>query len=259
MRVFDTNSKKRLLGSVFRTILGILVTLGIWAGVVHFFDIYSFILPSPGQVIDAFVKNKDYLLQNAGITAFETIFGFIVGSAAGAFIAVILWLFPRAAKFIIPPLLVSQALPAFAIAPILVLWLGFGQVTVIAVVFLFIFFAMTSAFYDGLSRFDQGLSDLALHYKVSRLKELWFFRLPSAMSSFASGLRVAAIFAPMGAIVGEWVGGNGGLAKIMLQSSNRMQADLVFAAMILLAAMVLFMRFAVNRLTKVLVPWHPDF
>ena len=243
--------------AVARTILGLLLTVAIWAAIVHVFDTQHYILPGPDRVFTAFVKHAGFLLHHAGITAYETVLGFVLGAAAGALLSVLLWLFPIAARFAMPPILVTQALPVFAIAPILVLWLGFGLASKIVVIILVIFFTVTSTFFDGLQRLDPGLYDLARLYRLSRLKELWFFRLPSGLPAFASGLRVAAVFAPMGAIIGEWAGAKGGLAFIMLQSSNRMQADMMFAALILLAAMVLIMRFAVNHLTRLLVPWQP--
>lgn len=246
-----------LLTSLIRTVLGIALAVGVWAAIVVVFDTQHYILPGPDRVFAAFAENAGFLLRHAGITAYETILGFVLGAAAGALLSVLLWLFPAAARLAMPPILVTQALPVFAIAPILVLWLGFGLASKIVVVILVIFFTVTSTFFDGLQRLDQGLCDLARLYRLSRLRELWLFRLPAGLPAFASGLRVAAVFAPMGAIIGEWAGAKGGLAFIMLQSSNRMQADMMFAALILLAAMVLIMRFAVNRLTQLLVPWEP--
>ena len=245
------------LKAVARSVFGLLLTVAIWAAIVHVFDTQHYILPGPDRVFTAFVKHAGFLLHHAGITAFETVLGFVLGAAAGALLSVLLWLFPVAARLAMPPILVTQALPVFAIAPILVLWLGFGLASKIVVIILVIFFTVTSTFFDGLQRLDQGLCDLARLYRLSRVKDLWFFRLPSGLPAFASGLRVAAEFAPQGALIGEWAGATGGLAFIMLQSSNRMQADMMFAALILLAAMVLIMRFVVNHLTRLLVPWQP--
>lgn len=241
---------------LLRTLAGLALAVALWAAIVALFDTPHYILPGPERVAASFVKNAGFLLQHAGITAYETVLGFGLGALAGAALSVMLWLFPVAARLAMPPILVTQALPVFAIAPILVLWLGYGLASKIVVVILVIFFTVTSTFFDGLQRLDPGLGDLARLYRLSRLRELWLFRLPSGLPAFASGLRVAAVFAPMGAIIGEWAGAKGGLAFIMLQSSNRMQADLMFAALILLAAMVLIMRFVVNRLTQYLVPWQ---
>lgn len=235
---------------------GLAVAALIWAGLVRFFDIPPYMLPSPERVFFAFQNQGPFLLHHAGITFYETILGFLFGVAAGCLLAVVIWLSPAAKRAVMPTLLVTQALPVFAIAPILVLWLGFGLASKIVMAVIVIFFAVTSTFYDGLRRLDPGLADLSRLYKISRLRELWVFRLPSALPSLASGLRIAAVFAPIGAIVGEWVGAKGGLAFIMLQSNARMQTDVMFAALILLAVMVLSLRYAVDHFTRFLVPWQ---
>ncbi|WP_420415532.1 ABC transporter permease [Roseibium sp.] len=215
-------------------------------------------LPSPERVFFVFQDQGAFLLHHAAITFSETLLGFVFGVCAGCLLAVTIWLFPLAKRAVMPTILVTQALPVFAIAPILVLWLGFGLASKIVMAVLVIFFAVTSTFYDGLRRLDPGLADLSRLYRVSRLRELWVFRLPSALPSLASGLRIAAVFAPIGAIVGEWVGAKGGLAFIMLQSNARMQTDVMFAALILLALMVLTLRFAVDHFTRFLVPWQVE-
>ncbi|OJJ10175.1 ABC transporter permease [Alphaproteobacteria bacterium AO1-B] len=237
---------------------GVAVAVFIWAALIRFFEIPPYMLPGPGRVFAAFQNQGLFLLHHASITFSETLLGFVFGVAAGCLLAILIWVFPVAKRAIMPTILVTQALPVFAIAPILVLWLGFGLASKIVMAVLVIFFAVTSTFYDGLRRLDPGLSDLSRLYRVSRLKELWVFRLPSAMPALASGLRIAAVFAPIGAIVGEWVGAKGGLAFIMLQSNARMQTDVMFAALILLALMVLSLRFAVDHFTRFLVPWQVE-
>lgn len=238
--------------------IGCSVAVLLWAALVRILDIPPFMLPGPERVFLVFQSQSGFLLHHAGITFFETLLGFLFGVTAGSLLAILIWLFPFAGRAVMPTILVTQALPVFAIAPILVLWLGFGLASKVVMAVLVIFFAVTSTFYDGLRRLEPGLVDLGRLYRVSRLRELWVFRLPSAMPALASGLRIAAVFAPIGAIVGEWVGAKGGLAFIMLQSNARMQTDVMFAALILLALMVLFLRFVVDRFTRLLVPWQAE-
>ena len=247
---------RALLTSLLRLAAGLLAFTLLWEGAVRFFDIPSFMLPGPGRVFQAFVERGDFLLEHAAITAYETLLGFFFGVLAGAVLAIVMWLSPVARRTVLPVVLVTQALPVFAIAPILVLWLGFGLTSKIVMAVLVIFFAVTSAFFDGLRRADEGLVDLARLYRVGRLKELVYFRIPAGLPALASGIRIAAVFAPIGAIVGEWVGAKGGLAFIMLQSNARMQTDVMFASLILLAVMVLILRFSVDAVTRRLVPWQ---
>ncbi|WP_394701526.1 ABC transporter permease [uncultured Roseibium sp.] len=243
---------------VLRVLIGLVVAVIGWSALVRLLDIQPFMLPGPERVALAFQKQGGFLLYHAAITAYETLLGFVAGVIAGATLAVLMWLSPLARRAMLPTILVTQALPVFAIAPILVLWLGFGLSSKIVMAVLVIFFAVTSTFFDGLRRADEGLIDLARLYRVSRLKELVYFRIPAGLPALASGIRIAAVFAPIGAIVGEWVGAKGGLAFIMLQSNARMQTDVMFAALLLLALMVLILRFSVDRLTRRLVPWQVE-
>ncbi|MFN4008867.1 MAG: ABC transporter permease [Pannonibacter sp.] len=215
-------------------------------------------LPRPWAVVEAFARQPSFLLYHAGLTLTETLLGFVFGVAAGMLVALVMWLSPMVRRGLLPVVLVTQALPVFAIAPILVLWLGFGLASKIVMAVLVIFFAVTSSFFDGLRRMDPGLSDLSQLYGATRWQEMMFLRIPSAMPALASGIRIAAVFAPIGAVVGEWVGAKGGLAFIMLQSNARMQTDVMFAALFLLATMVLTLRFAADRLTRRLVSWQPE-
>lgn len=249
---------RNLMQITVKAVIGVLVALLIWDGLVRFLEIPSYMLPGPLRVAVAFQERGLFLLEHAAITAYETLLGFAVGVFAGACLAVFMWLSPLARRAALPVILITQALPVFAIAPILVLWLGFGLASKIVMAVLVIFFAVTSTFFDGLRRADPGLVDLAHLYRLSRFKELLYFRIPAGLPALASGIRIAAVFAPIGAIVGEWVGAKGGLAFIMLQSNARMQTDVMFAALILLALMVLALRFSVDHLTRRLVPWQAE-
>ena len=229
-----------------------------WELLIRGLEIPPYMLPGPFMVFDAFIDQWEFLLQHALLTAFETLLGFFFGVSAGISLAVVMWFSPLARQAMLPIVLVTQALPVFAIAPILVLWLGFGLASKVVMAVLVIFFAVTSAFFDGLRRSDSGLVELARLYRVTRFAELVYFRIPAGLPALASGIRIAAVFAPIGAIVGEWVGAKGGLAFIMLQSNARMQTDVMFAALILLAVMVLLLRLAADAFARWLVPWQVE-
>ncbi|MEM8597719.1 MAG: ABC transporter permease subunit, partial [Pseudomonadota bacterium] len=163
---------------------------------------------------------------------------------------------PRAARFSLPLLVFSQAVPYFALAPILALWLGFGMASKIAMAVLIIFFPVTSAFYDGLMRTDPGLLDLARVMGARERAVLLRLRVPAALPAFASGLRLGAVYAPIGAVVGEWVGGaSGGLGYLMLLANGRAKVDLMFAGLIVLAVFTVLLYAAVSRAGRVLEDW----
>jgi putative hydroxymethylpyrimidine transport system permease protein len=155
-------------------------------------------------------------------------------------------------------MVVSQAIPVFAIAPLLVLWLGFGLASKIVMATIAIFFPVASAFHDGLLRTDQNLIDLARLHGAGRGQMLRLLRIPSALPALVTGLRLAAVYAPIGALIGEWVGASSGLGYAMLHANGRSQTDVVFAALFLLAAMSVLLRATVDLLTSNLTPWAPE-
>jgi putative hydroxymethylpyrimidine transport system permease protein len=139
--------------------------------------------------------------------------------------------------FLRPILVFSQALPVFALAPILTLWLGYGLGSKIAMAVLIIFFPVTSAFFDGLMNTPRGYLDLAQTMGANTRHIMLKIRIPAALPSLASGLKLAAVYAPIGATIGEWVGSSQGLGYLMLLANGRVKTDLMFAAMLTLGVM----------------------
>ena len=164
---------------------------------------------------------------------------------------------PLLKRWMLPVLVASQAIPVFAMAPILVLWLGYGMASKVAMAVLIIFFPVTASLYDGMRRTDHDLLDLARIMGASPAGVLRHIVLPSALPAFAAGLRVAAAVAPIGAVIGEWVGSSEGLGFYMHHANARMQVDLMFAALTLLAAASLTLYFCIDRLLDRLVFWQP--
>jgi putative hydroxymethylpyrimidine transport system permease protein len=123
---------------------------------------------------------------------------------------------------------------------------------------LIIFFPVASAFYDGLRRTDPGWLDLARTMGGSSRAVLWHVRVPAALPALASGLRVAVAVAPIGAVVGEWVGSSAGLGYLMLHANARMQVDLLFAGLATLGALAVAFYYAVDRALRLAIPWAPD-
>jgi putative hydroxymethylpyrimidine transport system permease protein len=154
-------------------------------------------------------------------------------------------------------LVASQALPVFALAPLLTLWLGYGLASKVAMATLIIYFPVTAAFYDGLRRVDPGWLDMARVMGAGPGAVLRLVRLPAALPAFGSGLRVATAVAPIGAVVGEWVGSSAGLGYLMLHANGRMQTDLMFAALLVLAVMAVGLYALVDRGLAAAITWAP--
>jgi len=217
-----------------------------------------FILPDPLRVAAALADRWQLLLRHAGVTLAEILLGLLLGTLLGAAAALALASAAVLRRWLLPVLVASQAVPVFALAPLLVLWLGYGMASKVAMATLIIFFPVTAAFYDGLRRTDPGWLALARTMGASRRAVLRHVALPAALPTFTSGLRVATAVAPIGAVVGEWVGSSAGLGHLMLQANARMQTDLMFAALLVLAVMALALYFAVDALCRRLLPWVPE-
>ncbi len=248
----------RVAKRIARSFSGIALFVVLWDVVVRIGEFPLFMLPPPAAVYNAFADKGVFLLHHAGITAYETVLGFFFGVSAGALLAVLLAMSNGIRKLLLPPIAATQSLPVFAIAPLLVLWFGFGLASKVVMAVIVIFFSVTSTFFDGLRRTDQSLLDLGKLHGLNRWQMMRYIRIPAAMPALASGMRIAAVFAPIGAVVGEWVGAKGGLAFIMLQSNARMQTSTMFAALILLAVMVLSLRAIVEFATSRMIYWQNE-
>ncbi|MEM9247799.1 MAG: ABC transporter permease [Pseudomonadota bacterium] len=227
-----------------------LVTAGIlamWEGLVRAFDLPPFILPGPVRVGATLIENAGLIAYHTGITAVEVGLGLLIGALLGAGTAIGLALSPVARAAIQPALIVTQALPVFALAPILTLWLGYGMASKVLMAVLIIYFPVASAFFDGLMRTPKGWLDLAQSMGATPRQLMWRVRIPAAVPALASGLRLAAVYAPIGAVIGEWVGAAGGLGYLMLLANGRAKTDLMFAALIVLAAMAVLLYKAVGE------------
>ena len=171
----------------------------------------------------------------------------------GAFSAVFLASSLVARTLIGPIFVFSQAIPVFALAPILTLWFGYGLGSKIAMALLIIYFPVTSSFFDALMRTNRDWLDLARIMGGSPMHIMWHIRIPAALPGLASGLRLASVYAPIGAIIGEWVGASKGLGYLMLLANGRAKTDLMFAALIVLALFTIILHATVNKLANKVV------
>lgn len=241
-----------------RPLVTLAVLLAAWQALVWTTGLPRFILPGPLAVADALQRSALLLAQHAATTLAEILIGLALGVALGTVSAILLASVRGARRWLMPLLVVSQAIPVFALAPLLVLWLGYGMASKIAMATLVIYFPVTTALFDGLRRTEPGWLDLARTMGASGASTLWHIRLPAALPALASGIRVAAAVAPIGAVIGEWVGSSSGLGYLMLHANARMQVDLLFAALFVLGAFAVALYAVTDALLKRALPWLPD-
>lgn len=239
-----------------RALISLLSLIILWQGLVWLYQFPPYILPSPWQVLLVWWQGWPILLQQSIPTLWETLASFILAALVGSMMALMLAYFIWARSWLFPWVLVSQALPTFALAPLLVVWLGYGVSSKIVTALIMMFFPITSAFYDGLRRTKPEWLDLAKTMNAKKSAVLWFICVPAALPNLASGLRVAAVLAPMGAVVGEWVGSSRGLGYLMLNANARMQIDWMFAALMAITIWTLLLYIVVDWALKKLITWH---
>ena len=228
----------------------------IWQIVLTLTSIEHYILPSPNRVLIALNQNYGILYKHSVITFSEIILGLILGVGLGFFSALLMGYYKLARDWLMPIVVISQAIPVFALAPILVLWIGYGLASKIAMATIIIYFPITAALLDGLIRTNKEQIYLAKIMGASSWSIIKNIKLPSAMPSFASGVRIGAAVAPIGAVVGEWVGSSGGLGYLMLHANAKMQIDLMFAALFILALIATLTYFSIDKLMKNLIYWN---
>ena len=216
------------------------VLLALWQALILATGTPKYILPPPLAVLQKIVSARSQLAEHALVTLAEVGLGLITGTTLGILSALALQ-YSRLLRALLSPLLVSsQAIPVYALAPVLTLWFGFGMLPKILMTVLIIYFPITTAAYDGLRRTPQGYLDLARSMNSLPRNTLLRLRLPA----FASGLRV-----------GEWVGGSSGLGYLMTYANARTQTDLLFAALAVLVLITLTLYSATDRLLHRLIRW----
>ena len=232
--------------------------LALWQLVVMVSGTPPYILPSPLRVLAAWYTSFGLIVPHARATATAILLGLLFGVAIGVSSALVLGYFRPARRWLMPVLVVSQAVPVFAIAPLLVLWFGYGMGPKVVMAALIIYFPVTAAFFDGLRRTEPGWLDLARSMGGSRWAMLRHIRIPAALPALASGIRVATAVAPIGAVVGEWVGASRGLGALMLHANALSQVDLMFAALFTLALFAVSLYFAVDAMLRRALPWQAE-
>lgn len=237
------------------SIAGIFLILAAWELVCKSFEIPDFILPQPSRIMTVAVKQAAVLLPHAGVTALEVVIGILISLMVAIPLAMIMFAHPSVENAIAPFLVASQAIPVFAIAPLLVVWLGYGIASKVLMAAVIIFFPITVSLLEGFKSCDQEYRVLfqlmgAGFWKTMRLL-YWLWALPH----FFAGLKVGVSVATIGAVIGEWVGAQQGLGYLMIQANARLKVDLVFAAILWLSAMGLSMWVLVGFLEKKVITW----
>lgn len=215
----------------------------------------AYMLPSPIDVVKAFADNFSIMMKQAAVTLQETLYGLLIGIAIAFVIASLMDRFTIINKALYPVLVVTQTIPTIAIAPLLVLWMGFGMAPKITLVVITTFFPIAIGLLNGFQSVDEDAINLMRSMGANRLQIFRIIKLPNATASFFSGLRISAAYAVVGAVVSEWLGGFEGLGIYMTRVKKAYAFDKMFAVIVFISAISLVLMGIVVLLEKISMPW----
>ena len=239
-------------------VLALAVLILIWWIATGSQAVPSFMLPSPQDVLKAFVNDFDILLKNAAITLTEAFAGLGIGISLAFILATLMDRFRIVYKAFYPLLVITQTVPSIALAPLLVLWMGFGMAPKITLVVLTTFFPIAVSLLDGYESVDNDSIRLLRSMGAGQAKIYWYIKFPSAVSSFFAGLKVSASYAVVGAVVAEWLGGFEGLGVYMTRVRKAYAFDKMFAVIIFTTIVSLLLMYLVGLLKKISMPWEKE-
>jgi ABC-type nitrate/sulfonate/bicarbonate transport system permease component len=234
----------------------LVVLLALWQLYVRASQISPHLLPAPTDIVLALINNWDVISVNTVQTLLETVIGMAAATLFGLLMAIVLDISPLSRRAVYPLLVISQTIPIVALAPLFLIWMGFGPEPKIIVVILYSFFPIAVACADGLSAAEPEMLNLLRSMRASRWQILRLVRLPGAMPAFFSGLRIGVTYSMTGAIVGEFVGAYQGLGIYMETSANSGAIDLVFAAILVTAVISLLLFGLVSLIERIALPWY---
>jgi NitT/TauT family transport system permease protein len=244
------------LGQIWRPLVIVAVVIGIWTAISELKLVAAYLVPSPGATWDRLVDNLHYLWHASVVTTAETLAGFAVAVILGLLAALVMALSPALERSVYPVLVFAQVIPKIAVAPLFVVWLGFGFSPKVVMAALIAFFPVVVSGFTGLKSIDPDLLDLAATMHATPLQIFMRFRFPAALPHVMAGLKVAVTLAVTGAVVGEFVGANSGLGYVILEANGNVDTPMLYAALIILSIIGVILFALIELLERAVMPWH---
>ncbi len=237
-------------------VIAIAVIILIWFLCNNFELVPAYMLPSPLDVAKAFINNFSVMLKQAAVTLQEAIYGLGIGIMLAFIVAALMDRFSFLRKAIYPILVITQTIPTIAIAPLLVLWMGFGMAPKITLVVITTFFPISIGLLNGFENADRDEINMMRSMGANRLQIFKHIKLPSAADSFFSGLKISASYAIVGAVISEWLGGFEGLGVYMTRVKKAYAFDKMFAVIVFISAISLLLIAIVSLIQHISMPWQ---
>lgn len=248
--------RKLILSPAIRPFLLVLFLLGLWDLAIRIFGIPAYLIPPPAKVIGQLVEQWPMLLAESWFTTEATIWGFLLSIAVGVPIAMVIAYSRVVESYVYPLLVFSQSVPKVAIAPLFVVWFGFGILPKVITAFLLGFFPVVVSTVMGFKSVESDMLDLARSMGASRLQTFFKISLPAALPAMFSGLKVSVTLAVVGAVVGEFVGSNSGIGYVLQVANGNFDLPLMFAGLVLLSVIGVLLFAVVDLIERMMIPWH---
>ncbi|HEY1363879.1 MAG TPA: ABC transporter permease [Xanthobacteraceae bacterium] len=244
------------LSAILSPITVVLVALALWEIATRLLGIPSFLLPPPSAILVSMQTNASLLLANGWVTTIEIVFGFLLSIVVGIPLALAIFLWPPFSRSVLPLLVSSQAMPKVAIAPLLLVWFGFGLLPKVLIAFLIAFFPIVINTAVGLASIEPDKIQLARSMGFGAIDTFFKIRLPGALPSIFGGLKISITLAVVGAVVGEFVGGDAGLGYLLMVANGSMDTQLLFAGIVALTVLGVGLFLLVELAERLAVPRH---
>ena len=238
------------------TLLSFAIVFVAWELTVRLFALPEYLLPGPEPVLVALAQNIRTLAVQSLWTAGTVLAGFLVAAAVAVPLAMLIVISPVLERLLYPPMVATQSIPKIALAPLFIVWFGFGVAPKVAVAFLIAFFPIVIDTIVGLRSIDPAMIQLARSMGAPPRRIFLKLRLPHALPMIFGGLKVASALAVVGALTGEFVGSDRGLGYLLVQASGNLNTALLFATLVILSAMAMAFFYMVEMLERIAIPWH---
>ncbi|HEY1362942.1 MAG TPA: ABC transporter permease [Xanthobacteraceae bacterium] len=232
------------------------IVFAVWEAVVRLFAMPQYLLPGPGPVFVALARNFAVILSQTWWTAATVLAGFVIAAAVAVPLAMAIVISPTLERLVYPPMVATQSIPKIALAPLFIVWFGFGVVPKVAVAFLIAFFPIVIDTIVGLRSIDPAMLQLARSMGAPPHRTFLKMRLPHALPAIFGGLKVASSLAVVGALTGEFVGSDKGLGYMLVQASGNLNTALLFATLVVLSALAMAFFYLIEVLERIAIPWH---
>ena len=244
------------IAAVLAPIVVIIALLALWEAGTRLFAVPLFLLPPPSVIVAAMVKNVALLAAGAWVTTLEIVLGFLLSIAVGIPLALMIFLWPPFSRAVLPLLVSSQAMPKVAIAPLFLVWFGFGLMPKVLIAFLIAFFPVVINTAVGLAAIEPEKILLARSMGLGAIDTFFKIRLPDALPAIFAGLKISITLAVVGAVVGEFVGGDAGLGYLLMVANGSMDTQLLFAGIVCLTILGVGLDLVVELTERIAVPRH---